>query len=185
VAIDVGTGDGRAVLAAAADEPRRLVIGLDADARSMADASRRAARASRKGGISNALFVVAAAASMPVELTGVATLVTITFPWGSLLRGCVGLDGDVAGGIRGLLGAAGRFELILAPADRDRLEGVPTDPTAVVGATRKTFETLGLGFVEGRPATAEELRGSNSSWARRLIREGRGRQAILIRFASP
>jgi 16S rRNA (adenine(1408)-N(1))-methyltransferase len=151
----------------------------------MAEASRRAARAPRKGGLANALFVVAAAAALPAELAGVARLVTITFPWGSLLRGCVGREGDVAAGIRGLLAANGGLELILAPADRDHLDGVPTDPACLVEAVRRTFEAQGLALVEGSPATGEELRASGSTWARRLVREDRDRRAILLRFVSP
>ena len=62
MAIDLGTGDGRFVLAAAAARPDTLVIGLDADAAAMAEASRRAAR---RGAVSNALFAVAAAEHPP------------------------------------------------------------------------------------------------------------------------
>jgi 16S rRNA (adenine(1408)-N(1))-methyltransferase len=62
VAIDLGTGDGRFVLAAAAARPDTLVIGLDANAAGMAEASRRAAR---KDALPNALFAVAAAEHPP------------------------------------------------------------------------------------------------------------------------
>jgi 16S rRNA (adenine(1408)-N(1))-methyltransferase len=62
VAIDLGTGDGRHVLAVAAARPETLVIGLDANAAGMAEASRRAAR---KGALPNALFAVAAAEHPP------------------------------------------------------------------------------------------------------------------------
>lgn len=62
VAIDLGTGDGRAVLARAAAEPDTLAIGVDASAPAMATASRRAAR---RDALPNALFVVAAAQHPP------------------------------------------------------------------------------------------------------------------------
>jgi 16S rRNA (adenine(1408)-N(1))-methyltransferase len=62
VAIDLGTGDGRAVLAAAAARPDALVIGVDASADAMIEASRRAAR---RGALPNALFAVAAAEHPP------------------------------------------------------------------------------------------------------------------------
>jgi len=62
VAIDLGTGDGRHVLRAAAARPHRLVIGLDANAAGMAEASRRAAR---RRALPNALFAVAAAEHPP------------------------------------------------------------------------------------------------------------------------
>jgi 16S rRNA (adenine(1408)-N(1))-methyltransferase len=61
VTLDLGTGDGRAILAAAAEKPDTLVVGVDANAAAMADASRRAAR--RK--LRNALFVAAAAEHPP------------------------------------------------------------------------------------------------------------------------
>jgi 16S rRNA (adenine(1408)-N(1))-methyltransferase len=62
VAIDLGTGDGRSVLAAAAARADALVIGVDASAAAMAEASRRAAR---RGALPNALFAVAAAEHPP------------------------------------------------------------------------------------------------------------------------
>jgi 16S rRNA (adenine(1408)-N(1))-methyltransferase len=58
----LGTGDGRRVLAAAAAQPDTLVVGLDANAAAMAEASRKAAR---RSSLPNALFVVAAAEHPP------------------------------------------------------------------------------------------------------------------------
>ena len=62
MAIDLGTGDGRAVLAAAAARPDTLAIGVDANAAGMCEASR---RAHRRGALPNALFAVAAAEHPP------------------------------------------------------------------------------------------------------------------------
>jgi 16S rRNA (adenine(1408)-N(1))-methyltransferase len=53
------------VLATAAAQPDRLVIGVDASAAAMAAASRRAAARPARGGLPNALFVVAAVESLP------------------------------------------------------------------------------------------------------------------------
>jgi 16S rRNA (adenine(1408)-N(1))-methyltransferase len=187
VTVDVGTGDGRAVLAAASREPTLLAIGLDADARSMAEVSRRAARPARKGGAPNATFVVAAAEVIPAELRGVAALVTVRFPWASLLRGCLGADDAVTDGIAGLVVPGGSLELLLAPAERDRL-GLPTQPAAVVEAARAAFEARGLCLTEGRAATTEEIRASGSTWARRLLSHGAAdadRRPMLVRFARP
>jgi 16S rRNA (adenine(1408)-N(1))-methyltransferase len=62
VTLDLGTGDGRHVLATAAQRPDTLVIGVDANAAGMAEASRRAAR---RDALANALFAVAAAEHPP------------------------------------------------------------------------------------------------------------------------
>jgi tRNA G46 methylase TrmB len=61
VRLDLGTGDGRYVLAIAAEHPDSLVIGVDANAVAMTAASRRA----RRDRAANALFVVAAAEHPP------------------------------------------------------------------------------------------------------------------------
>ena len=151
-----------------------LVLGLDANAAAMAESSRRAARSTRKGGLVNARFVLAAAESLPPELAGRASLVTVRFPWGSLLRGCLGLDDAVAAGLAGLVARRGMLELLLAPADRDGLAGVPTDADEIVRAGVAAFERHGLVPALGRAATPAEVTATGSSWARRLGVVGRG-----------
>ena len=166
--IDIGTGDGRAVLDAAAREPTTLVLGLDASAAAMIASSRRAAGPARKGGRANVRFILAAAESPPPALVGVADLVTVRFPWGSLLRGCLGLDATVAAGVAALVAPRGTLELLMAPSARDGLEGVPIEVDAIVAAARTAFEPFGLELVAGRAATAQEVAASGSSWAKRL-----------------
>jgi 16S rRNA (adenine(1408)-N(1))-methyltransferase len=168
VAIDVGTGDGRAVLAAAARDPRTLVLGMDANATAMAEASRRAAANPKRGGLPNAAFVVAAAEAAPLELRGRADLVTVRFPWASLLRGCLGRDRTVAAGVAGLVAAGGVLELLLAPAARDGLDDLPVEPDAVAEAAVRAFEEFDRTAVEARPATDAEVAASDSTWAKRL-----------------
>jgi len=187
VTIDVGTGDGRAVLAAATREPTTLALGIDASAAAMAEASRRAARPTRKGGLDNARFVLAAAESLPTVLAGRAALVTVLFPWGSLLRGCLGLDDTVACGVAGLVAPGGVLELLLAPAQRDRLAGVPTSETAIVEAASRAFGPHGLEVIVARTASPDEIAATGSSWARRLGvaggSNGSNRAPTLIRLA--
>jgi 16S rRNA (adenine(1408)-N(1))-methyltransferase len=170
VTIDAGTGDGRAVLAAAAREPTALVLGLDANAASMAEASRRAAAPARKGGVANAAFVVAAAEAPPTELQGIADLVTVRFPWGSLLRGVVGRDAAVAAGLAGL-------ELLVAPIERDGLDGVPTSTAGLIEGAAATFGPHGFAIESISRPTVAEVKATGSTWARRL-----GRHPTLIRL---
>ena len=175
--IDAGTGDGRAVLAAAAREPATMVLGLDANAASMAEASRRAARSPRKGGLANAAFVVAAAEAPPAELAGLAHLVTVRFPWGSLLRGVIGRDEPVAAGLASLVAEEGALELLLAPIERDGLDGVPTSTAGLAAGAASAFEPHGFQIERVGEPTAAEIRASGSTWARRL-----DRRASLIRL---
>ena len=168
--IDAGTGDGRAVLATAARELATLVVGLDANASAMAEASRRAVRRAHKGGLPNAAFVLAAVERPPTELAGLASLVTVRFPWGSLLRGVVGRDAAVAAGIAGLLAPGGAVELLVAPIDRDGLDGVPTSTDGLVAGAASAFEAHGFTLADVVRPSAEAVRATGSTWARRLDR---------------
>ncbi len=166
------------MLAAASREPATLVLGLDASAAVMAEASRRAAARARKGGMPNAHFALAAAEAIPPELAGLAQLVTVRFPWGSLLRGVVGDDDRAAAGVASLVAPRGVLELVLAPSDRDGLEAIPTSAAGLADAAARAFAPFGFDVIEARAMSAVEVRATHSTWARRL-----NRLAVLIRLA--
>jgi 16S rRNA (adenine(1408)-N(1))-methyltransferase len=135
----------------------------------MAESSRRAAVPLRRGGLPNALFVVAAAERPPVELRAVAAEVTALFPWGSLLRGILALEdaSEAACGIAGLLAPRGMLRALVSIDPRDRL-AIPALDGDDAGdlATRWTRHGLTLTALE--PAGLDEIASSGSSWARRL-----------------
>jgi 16S rRNA (adenine(1408)-N(1))-methyltransferase len=165
VIVDAGTGDGRAVLQRAAAEPAALVIGLDAAVGSMAEASRRADRR----GPHNAIFVAAGVEAIEGSpLAGRVDLVTIRFPWGSLLRGVLGLDRAALCGVASLLAPEGRLEVLASVVPSDRVDGVECLDGAGESAIWCAWSAAGLDLVEMRPATAEEVATSGSTWARRL-----------------
>ena len=80
--LDLGTGDGAAVLLAARSKACDLAIGVDAEASRLQEASRRA----RKHGWSNTLFLAGDATEALELLRGRIDELRITLPWGSLLR---------------------------------------------------------------------------------------------------
>lgn len=96
--LDIGTGDGKHVLAEARRRPDSLVVGLDAGPDAMRRTALRAAAKPARGGAPNALFVWAAVEQLPGELTDV-TEVHSLMPWGSLLRAFVTPDAAVLGSV--------------------------------------------------------------------------------------
>jgi 16S rRNA (adenine(1408)-N(1))-methyltransferase len=168
VIVDLGTGDGRAVLARAAAEPRALVIGIDANASAMVDASRRAAGRPERGGLDNACFLVEGAEALPGLLGGAASLVAITLPWGSLLRGVVGLDAAALCGIASIVAPGGRIEALVSVLPTDRVEGIGSLDRSARRSIAAAWAAVGLELGSMRPATRDEVLASRSSWARRL-----------------
>jgi 16S rRNA (adenine(1408)-N(1))-methyltransferase len=163
------------VLARARSETGALVIGIDASAAAMAESSLRAARHVRKGGLPNALFVVAAAERPPPELSALAAEVTVLFPWGSLLRGALALDGacDAAEGIARLVAPGGVVRILVSIDPRDGL-AMPALDASSRDALAERWAGLGMAVTGFAPARSDEIATSGSSWAQRL-RAGRDR----------
>ena len=167
--------------ATAAAHPGLLVIGVDADARSMADASRRAARAPRRGGLPNALFVVAAAEALPPELDCRADALTVQFPWGSLLRGLLQADPAILAGLARVTRPGATLTLLLSLTERDRAIGPTSLDEPTFAALAPPYAAHGLLLREARPATREEIASSHSTWAKRLA-AGTARPVWLVHF---
>jgi 16S rRNA (adenine(1408)-N(1))-methyltransferase len=168
------------VLATAAAQPDRLVVGVDANAAGMMTASRRAAARPARGGLPNALFVVAAAEALPAELDGVADLVTVHFPWGSLLRGLVGADPATMTGLARVLRPGASLQLLLSSTARDHSAGVAPIQAATLRALAESYAAWGLAVTELRPATVADVADAHSTWAKRLG-AGTRRPAWLLR----
>jgi 16S rRNA (adenine(1408)-N(1))-methyltransferase len=119
------------------------------------------------------LFVAAAVEAIPDELEAIADEVRITFPWGSLLRGVVGADEAIVAGIARVAKPGAEVRAMFSVTDRDGL--------ALDGAVdRAAFDAHGMCIVEERPATADEIAATASSWARRL-RAGEDRPVTVVR----
>jgi 16S rRNA (adenine(1408)-N(1))-methyltransferase len=151
------------------------VIGVDANAAGMADASRRAAK---RNALPNALFAVAAAERPPDALTALAQSLTITFPWGSLLRGVLGRDDAVLAGVAALLAPGATARVLLSVVARDGVPAIPS-PDRLAAA----YAPHGVRLLDARPATPEEVAASGSSWAKRL-KAGAARPVTLLQLAT-
>lgn len=172
------------MLARARAEPSTLVIGLDADAGGMRAAASRAVRSPRRGGAPNARFIVEAAERLPGPLTGRADLVTVQFPWASLLRGIVRGEPVIVAPLVGMLQQRpdAELRLLLSVELRDRSLGLePLDATRTDRLAAQ-LEAHGLRALGVGPATAQELAASHSTWAKRLGSAGARRTAWSLRF---
>ncbi len=146
----------------------------------MAESSLRAARPSAKGGLQNALFVVAAAERPPDELHSIAAEVTVLFPWGSLLRGALALHDapDAATGIARLVAPGGAVRMLVSIDPRDRL-AIPALDASVRAHLAERWACQGLEVTAFEPADPAAIATSGSSWARRLAA---GRDRLVWRL---
>lgn len=170
VAIDLGTGDGRFVRRLARADTARFVIGVDL--------CRENLRAVSRSAPSNALYLIADALALPADLAGVATRLTINFPWGSLLGGLLSADGGFHGRLRTLAGPGGATLAINLNGRALAVAGWM--PEAGAARVRTLLDGAGWALEPPAPLDRAALRGCATSWARRLA-DGEPASAVALR----
>ena len=152
----------------------------------MADYAYRASRKPARGGVANALYVVAAVEALPPELARLADLVCVNFPWGSLLRGVLRPEPAVLAALARLAAPIGRFEIVLCyDPERDVAalaagEALPAPDEAFIDTgLAPGYAAAGLLIEERRRLGLDEALAIPSSWGRRLL-HGRPRDVFLI-----
>ena len=166
--VDIGTGSGSAVLRRAAREPGTLFVALDADANAMADASRRAARPTRRGGHDNVMFLVAAAEALPGDLCAIADEVTVILPWGSLLSAVLNPGSATLAGIAQILKDSGEIRILVSSEKRDRSAGETDLDASAARELAQRYAAAGFETLELRPASRSDVEQLSSGWGRRL-----------------
>src|SRR4051794_31066880 len=149
----------------AAREPRTLFVALDADASALADASRRAVRPARRGGLANVVFLAAAVEILPSDLRGLADEATVILPWGSLLAATLQPCGATFAGIASVLKAGGELTVIVSAQQRDNGFVLDADAAAALAAR---YAVAGLDVIEWRRAGRADIGCYSSGWSRRL-----------------
>src|SRR4051794_4247660 len=161
ILIDIGTGDGRYVRSVARRDAACFAIGLDACRENLRAVSRDAPR--------NALFVIANALMLPDALRGLATRITVNFPWGSLLAALLDADPALLDGLTALARPGASLEIRLnrgavAEAGCTLEEGVPQ--------IARVLRDRGWTIRQSRWLDADALRTCPTTWAKRLASRG-------------
>ncbi len=157
ILIDIGTGDGRYAQTVARQCPSSFAIGVDACRENLRGVARNPPR--------NALFVIANALTLPRELRGLATRVTINFPWGSLLAAL--LDGDPAF-FRGLVMLAQPGATLEIRLNQGALAEAGYALEAGAMQIRQMVREWGFHDEQSAMLDTDALRACPTTWARRL-----------------
>jgi len=157
IILDLGTGDGKFAFHHARAFPHHFVIGVDSCRENLREYSRM--------DMSNLLYLISRAQSLPDELAGLISHITINFPWGSLLQSLLSGDEDLFDGLE----AVSRMHATLDI----RLNGgaLAEAGTTLEEGTITIFKNLkNAGWQVKTPISmdAGALRNLPSTWAKRL-----------------
>jgi 16S rRNA (adenine(1408)-N(1))-methyltransferase len=179
--LDIGTGDGKHVLAEARRRPDALVVGLDAGPDAMRRTALRAAAKPTRGGAPNAVYVWAAVEQLPAEL-GDVTEVHSLMPWGSLLRALVAPDEAVLRTVAARCRTGAPFLITLnlhawrPPVPEVGKTAEPT-PASALEVLAPAYGRAGWTLSSADYLDDTELAGLGTSWTKRL---GSSREALAV-----
>jgi 16S rRNA (adenine(1408)-N(1))-methyltransferase len=168
IILDLGTGDGKFAFCHAENFPSHFVIGVDSCRENLREFSRT--------NLPNLLYIIASAQSLPHELHGMVSHVTINFPWGSLLSSLLEGDPRLFCGLESILGSGAQLEV--------RLNGgaLAEQGWSLEDGAKCIFENLNsAGWNLRKPEILDSrtLRAFPSTWAKRLT-FGRDPRAIQL-----
>ena len=138
----------------------------------------------------NALFVQAAAESLPSELDGIADEVHVHFPWGSLLGAVAKGDGAVLGNLRRVCSAGASLTVIVGlDPERDRLEiqrlGLPALSLEYIDSVlTPRYKEAGFAVIQRGILSGSERTQVMTAWAKRLSGSDRTVWRIVARAES-
>lgn len=169
ITLDLGTGDGKFAFCYAENFPSHFVIGVDSCRENLHEYSR--------VGLPNLLYVIANAQSLPNELSGLVSHVTINFPWGSLLQGLLAGDSRLLCGLESILGSGAQLEVRL---NGSALSEAGCDLANGTERVCKSLTNAGWSICSQKKMDTADLRKFPSTWAKRLA-FGRDPHAVEIR----
>ena len=168
IILDLGTGDGRYVRTLADRHPDWFIIGVDSCRENLHKHSQAKLR--------NMLFVIASAQTLPWELNGLVSHITINFPWGSLLGSLLRGDRDLMHGLESISRSTASLGLRL---NGDALAEAGTTLEAGAEKIHSNLLCAGWRVNDPIPMDTRALRSFPTTWAKRLA-FGRDPRAVIL-----
>lgn len=187
IIVDIGTGDGAFAYELAKRNPDRFIIAIDPAQKGMEEVSAKVAKKSARGGLKNALFVLADVVHLPEELDGMANQVFINFPWSGLLRGVVLAEEATWSNVRRICKPGAFVDVVFGyaadsdPGKTSELDLPELDERYVVGEMLPKLKALGFTAVDVREVEPQDLESHPSTWAKKL-RFGKARTYFYLRL---
>ena len=168
ILLDLGTGDGHFVRSMAEKQKDQFFIGIDA--------CRENLRATSQRRLPNAMFVIAGAQALPLELNGLASHITINFPWGSLLESLLNNDACLLNGLESIARPRAQLDVHL---NGEALKTAGWTLEAGADQIERVLNDVGWNMKSRSCMDAQTLRSVPTTWAKRLA-FGRDPRAIRL-----
>lgn len=176
VHIDLGTGDGLFAWRLAKDATKTAVLGLDAARESLREGSARSAKKPARGGAPNAVFICANVLELDDTFNNMADVISVNFPWGTLLQAVSIPFEDFVSKISSMLKNGGRMDQhinmhVFNDDEQRKALGLPVlDDNYFKKTLAPVYEKYGLELQEYYFIPAGQKTEVSSTWGGRLTR---------------
>lgn len=170
ISLDLGTGDGRFICKSAEQHKHKFFIGIDSCRENLRVHSQRK--------LPNALFLIASAQSLPRELNGLASHVSINFPWGSLIESMLNDDTSLMSGLQAVTRLCATMDIHL---NADALASAGYELESGANQIERVLNAAGWETESRSGLDARDLREIPTTWAKRLA-FGRDPRAVRLCF---
>ncbi len=171
IIVDIGTGNGKFVYELARQRPDHLVIGVDPSHPGLEKISRKIHKKPAKGGLKNALLVIARVEDLPLELDNIVNQVFIILPWAGLLEGLILAKPAVLTPIKRICQNGALVEIVLGyhqTSEGKQVNLPKLNKEFLVEKLAPKFETQGFSFHALQELTKNNLAQIPTNWAKRL-----------------
>jgi 16S rRNA (adenine(1408)-N(1))-methyltransferase len=126
--------------------------------------------------VPNAVFALGSIESLPPELDAIADRVTVTLPWGSLLRAVALPDPELLQNVVKICRAGAIVEALFSTSARDsgelrRIGLAGIDPLSRCAEIEAGYAAAGMCLQHIEELTAADLRSLGTTWAKRLCQD--------------
>lgn len=187
IVVDIGTGDGKFVYKLAQAHPEWFCIGIDSTQANLEEYSAKIYKKPSRGGLSNAIYVIASAEDLPQELNGLADRIYVNFPWGSLLERVVRGGQTVLSNLVRISAAAAIVEMLInyslftdpVPVEVRELPELTLD--YIDHKLAPAYAKVGIIVVQREILGKDELKEIPTTWSKKLA-YGREPRTLHIRM---
>lgn len=150
----------------------------------MRESSKKTIAKPERGGVANALFVWANVESLPPELRGIASEITINYPWGSLLQGLVTPDVTILKNIAELAKPGASFKILINLSVFENLEycqklGLP-ELTLEWAKNCLPWDYRAAGIEVKSIKTLSETAPNRTTWGQKLTKGSGARKTLAL-----
>ena len=172
--VDIGTGEGEFVYKRARQNKEAMYIGIDSSMASMQPSAVRTAKKPEKGGIDNAMYVVANAEDLPDTLASSANHIFIHLPWGSLRDGMIKGDGRILSNVKKIAKENATLEIYVGYCDSYEKKEMATRGLPELNLSyfcnelKSAYEKYGISIQQVAVLDNEDLKRLDTKWAKKL-----------------